>query len=325
MGSMVVARSIQHCESNMGSEHPLIHMGDLADALRRSGASDRSIVRAQVSHAFLQQLAGVISRHTCVPLHRTLFREPHAPTIIESVIPEPTPISKEESDRTFDRLICYAGCRPEHIRKVVDDSNALNELVTMLILNDLRSSTGARLGLEVWLPSQPLFTVTYLTSDEGLTLLRECAGKTVESDLALLLESPSIPWFETTVGRRSVCRSMTMVLSRNLITDGEAKTATEMTLARKFVARYNCLTQSETSPAFVVSFLKCITRLERFARENELRWIKVLHRPIFDDRHAGSAAMFRFSEGGTLRTVEAVDAYENPRFDAHGAFAVLMR
>lgn len=296
---------------------------DLIDVLRLSGASDLSIVRAQESRDTIRALARIVERRTGMPLNSELFREPQA-NLIHS-LPEQKKCDVAVAENNLVRGLLYAGCSVEQLKQVKQDQVALNEIVQKIMLYAWTKAPSPYLLLDEWLPVQPLYTVTCVTEEEGKPLLDNFVreGK-VTSELKKLYAQDSVEW--ATWRRRNRLHTMSMVLSRALVSDqsNEAVTPSEQSLIRMFMRRYNGFGQGRTPASFGIAPLLDCARLERFVIEHELNWVRILHRPIFNERNVGSIVMLRFGLNGKLKQAEAVDAYENPRFDANGAFALLV-
>jgi hypothetical protein len=307
----------------VGSLKSSLKWGDLTGVLIRLGLSGRSIAQAEKSHDTLRAFAQVVKRHTNVPLRPEMFREPPAP-YTNQLLPEPNPHDLPVIIKKFERQLRYAGCTSEHVELVLQNKLAMNEIVTKMMLATLRKKPSPYLVLDTWLPEQPLYTVPSVTKAEGQEVIsRLIRTRVMQPELESLYAQDSVEWAERSHSWR---HTMTMVLSRVLTNDDsdEAVTPSEQSLVRMFTHRYNSFKQARTPAPYGVAPLLDVARLERFASERQLRWMRVLHKPLFDERRVGSIVLIRFDQNGKLRAVEAVDAYENPRFDAHGAFALLV-
>ncbi len=305
-------------------ESPL-KWGDLAGALLRLGTSNHSIAHAQRSNDTLRLLAEVIARHTKVPLRPEMFREPQTQHTNQRPLPEQNKTDLKVISERFERGLRYAGCTTKHFELVLKNEFAQNELVTKVMRATFRKTPTPYLVLDKWLPIQPLYTVPCVTESEAGYLMSSFVERGVmQPELKSLYAQNSVEWAASRT--RNWRHTMTMVLSRALTNDAseDAVTPSEQSLIRMFTDRYNRFEQTSTPASYGIAPLLDIPRLERFAKEHKLLWMRVLHKPLFDRRRVGSIVMIRFERNGKLRLVEAVDAYESPRFDAHGAFALLV-
>jgi hypothetical protein len=286
--------------------------GDLAGVLIRLGVSGRSIAQAEKSHDTLRALAQVVKRHTNVPLRPEMFRESHAPHTNQRPLPEPNHIDLKVISEQFERQLRYAGCTTEHFELVLKSKLALNELVTKTMLATFRKTPSPYLVLDKWLPEQPLYTVPCVSEAEGRAVInRFVCSRRMQPELERLYAEGPVEWAEPQC--RNWRHTMTMVLSRVLTNDDseDAVTPSEQSLVRMFMHRYNRFNQVRTPAPYGIAPLLDVNRLERFAGEHKLLWMRVFHKPLFDARRVGSIVMIRFDRNSKLRFVEAVDAYEN--------------
>jgi hypothetical protein len=307
----------------VGSLKSSLKWGDLTGVLIRLGLSGRSIAQAEKSHDTLRAFAQVVKRHTNVPLRPEMFREPHA-LYTDQFLPGPNQIDLKVIGERFERNLRYAGCTTEHFELVLGNKLDMKKLVTEMMLATFCKRPSPYLMLDKWLPEQPLYTVPGVTKAEGHEVIsRLIRTRVMQPELESLYTQDSVEWAEHSHNWQ---HTMTMVFSRVLTNDDsdEAVTPSEQSLVRMFTHRYNCFKQARTPAPYGIAPLLDVGRLERFASERQLRWMRVLHKPLFDERRVGSIVLIRFDQNGKLRAVEAVDAYENPRFDAHGAFALLV-
>lgn len=292
------------------------------DALVMKGASDRGIACAQDCRRTMRALAQVIATRTNEPLSPELFREPRATSTHTPLhLPEHHPHGDVNVTRqNFVRALGYAGCASAQLRFASRDEKTLIELAIKIMVASVTCRRPLQCGHDL------RYTVPSMTSEEGIPLVRRLTrARVIDPELSLILQKDHVRW--TDWKDRHLLHTVIVVPSRNLVLDGQVhgRTPREQDVVRQFGAQYAGFCQTRTDASHAVALIADPRRLMSFVSTHRLRWMRVLHRPLFNDRQVGSVTQLCFEEDGRIRTVEAVDAYENPRFDGNGAFAILVR